>query len=128
MCDLLLEGLGIDLNSFFLIVSAEKDNGRGNDESSEEKEEEDFNYLSSLVASGQSRLASEFDLLKVLGKGGFGDVLKVSGTFFFLKKKKDNVHLSYVYVYVYIYFFFFFSFKGSLNLSCCFVYLPCRIA
>lgn len=48
-----------------------------NDENSDNKEEEEFEYLSSLVASGQSRLASEFELLKVLGKGGFGDVLKV---------------------------------------------------
>ncbi|GFR96851.1 eukaryotic translation initiation factor 2-alpha kinase 4 [Elysia marginata] len=64
--------------------------GRENDDNSEEKEEEDFDYLASLVASGQSRLASEFDLLKVLGKGGFGDVLKVKnkldGRFYAIKR------------------------------------------
>ncbi|BFZ11743.1 hypothetical protein BsWGS_14782 [Bradybaena similaris] len=61
-----------------------------NDENSDNKEEEEFEYLSSLVASGQSRLASEFELLKVLGKGGFGDVLKVKnkldGRFYAIKR------------------------------------------
>lgn len=28
-------------------------------------------------ASGQSRLTNEFEILKSLGKGGFGDVIKV---------------------------------------------------
>ncbi|KAK3700276.1 hypothetical protein RRG08_033554 [Elysia crispata] len=68
----------------------EKTNGQESDDKAEEKEEEDFDYLSSLVASGQSRLASEFDLLKVLGKGGFGDVLKVKnkldGRFYAIKR------------------------------------------
>ncbi|XP_012935952.1 eIF-2-alpha kinase GCN2 isoform X1 [Aplysia californica] len=55
-----------------------------------DKKEEEFEYLISLVASGQSRLASEFELLKVLGKGGFGDVLKVKnkldGRFYAIKR------------------------------------------
>ncbi|CAL1531308.1 unnamed protein product [Lymnaea stagnalis] len=61
-----------------------------NEENSDNKEEEEFEYLCSLVASGQSRLASEFELLKVLGKGGFGDVLKVKnkldGRFYAIKR------------------------------------------
>lgn len=66
---------------FFLLSLAAKEKHLNNDENSDNKEEEEFEYLSSLVASGQSRLASEFELLKVLGKGGFGDVLKVISLF-----------------------------------------------
>ncbi|GFO47300.1 eukaryotic translation initiation factor 2-alpha kinase 4 [Plakobranchus ocellatus] len=68
----------------------EKDNIKHIEDRADGREEEDFEYLSSLVASGQSRLASEFDLLKVLGKGGFGDVLKVKnkldGRFYAIKR------------------------------------------
>ena len=56
----------------------------------EDQKEAETNYLTSLVASGQSRLASEFELLKALGKGGFGDVLKVKnkldGRFYAIKR------------------------------------------
>lgn len=39
-------------------------------------------------ASGQSRLTNEFEILKSLGKGGFGDVIKVrEGTVFSLSNK-----------------------------------------
>ena len=36
--------------------------------------------ITSWEASGQSRLTKEFDVLKSLGKGGFGDVIKVEVT------------------------------------------------
>ena len=53
-----------------------------NDES-EDEEEELQPLITAWEASGQSRLTNEFDVLKLLGKGGFGDVIKVS-TFVFL--------------------------------------------
>ena len=47
----------------------------------EDENSEDEQELSPLItaweASGQSRLTKEFDVLKSLGKGGFGDVIKV---------------------------------------------------
>ncbi|XP_045185726.2 eIF-2-alpha kinase GCN2-like [Mercenaria mercenaria] len=40
-------------------------------------EEELSLFMTAWEASGQSRLTNEFDVLKSLGKGGFGDVIKV---------------------------------------------------
>ena len=51
---------------------------------SEDEEEELQPLITAWEASGQSRLTNEFDVLKLLGKGGFGDVIKVS-TFVLLK-------------------------------------------
>ena len=48
-----------------------------NDES-EDEEEELQPLITAWEASGQSRLTNEFDVLKLLGKGGFGDVIKVN--------------------------------------------------
>ncbi|KAL5008543.1 hypothetical protein ScPMuIL_014124 [Solemya velum] len=45
-------------------------------ENSEDQEEE-LPYIMPFETGGQSRLTSEFVVLKCLGKGGFGDVLKV---------------------------------------------------
>ena len=78
-------------------------------------------------ASGQSRLTNEFDVLKLLGKGGFGDVIKViidqhSDWHYKFKKKNgkslipkgpiktaaDDIHK---------YFFIFFSEKIRLDVS-----------
>ncbi|XP_069116071.1 eIF-2-alpha kinase GCN2-like [Argopecten irradians] len=42
-----------------------------------EEEEEEQPFITAFEASGQSRLTNEFEILKSLGKGGFGDVLKV---------------------------------------------------
>ncbi|KAH9514286.1 Eukaryotic translation initiation factor 2 alpha kinase 4, partial [Bulinus truncatus] len=70
--------------------STAKDMDEASEDNSDTKEEEEFEYLNSLVASGQSRLASEFELLRVLGKGGFGDVIKVKnkldGRFYAIKR------------------------------------------
>ena len=51
---------------------------------SENHSEEDQNdsdgeipYIPTSDASGQSRLYTEFEILKGIGKGGFGDVIKV---------------------------------------------------
>ena len=52
----------------------------------EENSDDDEQELSPLItaweASGQSRLTKEFDVLKSLGKGGFGDVIKVGITLY----------------------------------------------
>ena len=42
-----------------------------------------------------SRLMVEFEVLEVLGKGGFGDVIKVINT--------CTVHVHYIYMYMYMY-------------------------
>ncbi|OWF52320.1 Eukaryotic translation initiation factor 2-alpha kinase 4 [Mizuhopecten yessoensis] len=47
------------------------------EEGEEEEEEEEKPFITAFEASGQSRLTNEFEILKSLGKGGFGDVLKV---------------------------------------------------
>ncbi|KAI8785191.1 eukaryotic translation initiation factor 2-alpha kinase 4 [Biomphalaria glabrata] len=71
-------------------TSPVKDADETGEENSDIKEDEGFEYLNSLVASGQSRLASEFELLRILGKGGFGDVIKVKnkldGRFYAIKR------------------------------------------
>lgn len=43
----------------------------------EDEETVDIPMVTSYEASGQSRLTTEFAILKSLGKGGFGDVIKV---------------------------------------------------
>ena len=48
--------------------------------SSEDDEQELLPLITAWEASGQSRLTKEFDVLKSLGKGGFGDVIKVRVT------------------------------------------------
>ena len=48
------------------------------EDNSFEAEEEELNPLiTAWEASGRSRLTNEFEVIKSLGKGGFGDVLKV---------------------------------------------------
>ncbi|KAJ8309409.1 hypothetical protein KUTeg_014283 [Tegillarca granosa] len=48
-----------------------------NSESNTDEEDQVELFITALEASGQSRLTSEFEILKSLGKGGFGDVIKV---------------------------------------------------
>ncbi|XP_055957482.1 eIF-2-alpha kinase GCN2-like isoform X1 [Patella vulgata] len=43
----------------------------------EDDDEEEIPYITAFEASGLSRLTNEFEIMKSLGKGGFGDVLKV---------------------------------------------------
>ncbi|XP_060076346.1 eIF-2-alpha kinase GCN2-like [Ylistrum balloti] len=56
-------------------TSGDGDNQK--DEEEEEEEEKEQPFITAFEASGQSRLTNEFEVLKSLGKGGFGDVLKV---------------------------------------------------
>ena len=43
----------------------------------EEEDEDEIPIVTSADASGQSRLTNEFEVLRWIGKGGFGDVIKV---------------------------------------------------
>lgn len=45
--------------------------------SDEDSSDEEQPVITPYEASGQSRLTNEFEILKSLGKGGFGDVIKV---------------------------------------------------
>ena len=47
-------------------------------EDSDSEGEELLPFITAWEASGQSRLTNEFDVQKLLGKGGFGDVIKVN--------------------------------------------------
>lgn len=58
------------------------------DDNSVEDEKELSPFITAWEASGQSRLTNEFDVLKSLGKGGFGDVIKVI--------KSDLYNVSYL--------------------------------
>ncbi|WAR18478.1 E2AK4-like protein [Mya arenaria] len=49
-------------------------------ENSDSEGEELLPFITAWEASGQSRLTNEFHVLKLLGKGGFGDVIKVKNT------------------------------------------------
>lgn len=46
-------------------------------------------------ASGQSRLTNEFEIMKSLGKGGFGDVIKVREAQCLIHPIKSNLITSY---------------------------------
>ena len=48
------------------------------DDEKSSDEEEDQPFITPYEASGHSRLTNEFEVLKSLGKGGFGDVIKVN--------------------------------------------------
>ena len=47
------------------------------DDDSEDDDLADLPFITDLEASGQSRLTNEFEVLRSLGKGGFGDVIEV---------------------------------------------------
>jgi hypothetical protein len=47
------------------------------DDDSEDDDLADLPFITALEASGQSRLTNEFEVLRSLGKGGFGDVIEV---------------------------------------------------
>ena len=49
----------------------------------EDSSDEEQPVITPYEASGQSRLTNEFEILKSLGKGGFGDVIKVKETCYF---------------------------------------------
>ncbi|KAK3093827.1 hypothetical protein FSP39_020697, partial [Pinctada imbricata] len=57
--------------------STHQDNKEDKDDEKSSDEEEDQPLITPYEASGHSRLTNEFEVLKSLGKGGFGDVIKV---------------------------------------------------
>lgn len=48
------------------------------DSDSEDDDSPDLPFITAFEASGQSRLTNEFEILRSIGKGGFGDVIEVS--------------------------------------------------
>jgi translation initiation factor 2-alpha kinase 4 len=59
------------------VITGDAKDGEKDEEEEEGGEELDIPLLQTLRGDGQSRLTSEFEVLKWLGKGGFGDVIKV---------------------------------------------------
>ncbi|XP_063427677.1 eIF-2-alpha kinase GCN2-like [Mytilus trossulus] len=55
----------------------EKKQDVNKDNDSEDDDLADLPFITALEASGQSRLTNEFEVLRSLGKGGFGDVIEV---------------------------------------------------
>ncbi|CAG2226148.1 EIF2AK4 [Mytilus edulis] len=55
----------------------EKKQDINKDNDSEDDDLADLPFITALEASGQSRLTNEFEVLRSLGKGGFGDVIEV---------------------------------------------------
>lgn len=48
------------------------------DEDEEDDDDDQDSHIPFIPASQHSRLKNEFEILKWLGKGGFGDVIKVT--------------------------------------------------
>ena len=63
-----------DINYIFIMFTETEEN---KDDDSEDDDLADLPFITALEASGQSRLTNEFEVLRSLGKGGFGDVIEV---------------------------------------------------
>lgn len=60
-----------------LVSEGDKKTEENKDDDSEDDDLADLPFITDLEASGQSRLTNEFEVLRSLGKGGFGDVIEV---------------------------------------------------
>ncbi|KAG7297751.1 hypothetical protein JYU34_018470 [Plutella xylostella] len=92
-------------HGFLKDAPAPPPSGKQHDDGYSGSEDEDKllvqSFVQSLPSSGHSRLSAEFEVLKWLGKGAFGDVLKVKnkldGGFYAIKRIKlnpENVQLN----------------------------------
>ncbi|XP_071165944.1 uncharacterized protein [Mytilus edulis] len=74
----------------------EKKQDINKDNDSEDDDLADLPFIAALEASGQSRLTNEFEVLRSLGKGGFGDVIEV-------RNKLDRINRPLVFPFEWFY-------------------------